>query len=97
MKFTDKEILSIISSYIENIEKIGYQSGGSGNMGYVDYKIDKYEIKDLSGDNYEIKFDYKIFIETEFTYYPDNPPYEYSHCRTIIINSKKEIIGTQNE
>ncbi len=89
---TKDEILKIINKEIEADEKLGDQVGGSGHMGYVSCKLDDYKTKQISEDLLEITYRYTIFIETEFTYYPDNPPMEYHQKKVIRVNRQKLII-----
>lgn len=90
--FTEDQILDIIKQKIETDEKLGEQTGGSGHKGYVSYQIKNFKSKQILLDKLEITYSYVIYVETEFTYYPDNPPMEYNHTKTIMVNRNKEII-----
>ncbi|MBU1099110.1 MAG: hypothetical protein KKA84_01810 [Bacteroidetes bacterium] len=90
---TEEEIEAIVKSKIERDEKLGEQSGGSGHFGYVSYKLNEIKTNVLPGDQLQIDYHYTTYIETEFTYEPDNPAYEYPHHISIIVNGEKEIIG----
>ena len=90
--FSKEEVLEIINKHIEADEKLGDQAGGSGHMGFVSCNLDKYKTKQISEDVLEITYQYTIFIETEFTYYPDNPPMEYPNKKVIRVNLDKKII-----
>jgi hypothetical protein len=87
--YTEQEILNLIKEKIETDENLGDQSGGSGHMGFKSYKIDGFKTKQLDGANHMIIYQYTVFVETEFTYYPDKPPQEYTYEKTMIINRKK--------
>jgi len=89
----EKEILEIIKKKIESDEKLGHQSGGSGHMGYVSYEIKDYKTRQINPDQLEISYHYCLYVETEFTYYPDNPPMEYHHKKVIVVNRDKDIIS----
>ena len=91
--FTKDEILEIINKQIGADEKLGDQAGGSGHMGFVSYNLDEYKTKQISKDILEITYKYTIFIETEFTYYPDNPPMEYPRKKVISVDYDKNIIS----
>ena len=91
--FSDAEILEIIDKRIGADEKLGDQAGGSGHMGFVSYNLDEYKTKMISKDILEITYTYTIFVETEFTYYPDNPPMEYPNTKVIKVSSDKKIIS----
>lgn len=90
---TKNEILEIINQKIQADEKLGDQSGGSGHLSYRSYSIDDFTANEISSELLKIKYRYKIFIETEFTYYPDNPPQEYNYEKVITVNNKKEIVS----
>lgn len=91
--FTNEEVENIVKSYIEQVEKIGYQSGGSGHMGFVSYDLREFNFVEISEEQIKITFKYIVIVETEFTYYPDNPSQETEYEKEIIINNKKEIIS----
>jgi hypothetical protein len=91
--FTEKEILEIIKNKIESDTQLGDQSGGSGHMGFVSYEIKDFKTRAVSSDMLEIAYNYCTFVETEFTYYPDNPPREYLFSHTIIVDRDKKIVS----
>ena len=90
---TEKEILEFINQKITADEKLGDQVGGSGHMGFVSYKINHFKTRKISPQQFEITYSYTLYVETEFTYYPDNPPMEYPHERKIVVNRDREIVG----
>jgi len=71
-----EKILSAIEAHIKSKHKLGDQSGGSGHKGYVSFRLDDYEVREMGDSKTKVSFSYSIITETEFTYYPDNPPYE---------------------
>lgn len=77
------DILAAIEGYIKSKHKLGEQTGGSGHKGFVSFRLDEYDQQKLKDGKTEVSFKYTIFTETEFTYYPDNPPYE-DHYEAII-------------
>jgi len=89
---TDKEILDIIKRKIESDENLGEKHGGSGHLGYVSYKIKDYQIQQISQERFKITYRYCLYVETEFTYYPDNPPMEYNYQKALIVNRDREIL-----
>ena len=89
---TDGEIKKIVKQKIEEDEKLGYQSGGSGHMGYVSYQLNDVKIMDAAGDTIKVEYNYSTFVESEFTIEPDNPPMEDIKSRIIIIDKNKNII-----
>lgn len=34
-----------------------------------------------------------LYVETEFTYYPDNSPHEYKYRKTVILDKKRDIVN----
>ena len=81
-----EEIESAIKSHIESRHRIGEHSGGSGHKGFVSYTIDEYDHKILDNGNIQVSFKYTITTETEFTYYPDNPPYEDKYEEVFLLD-----------
>ncbi len=90
--FSQEEIEEIVNNIIKQDEKLGEQVGGSGHLAHNSYKIDKIETEILIDNRLRINYNYTTYIETEFTCYPDNPPYEYQHSGSIVINDNKNII-----
>ena len=78
--YTEKEIEDLVKQRIEADEKLGDQAGGSGHLSHVSYRIDSIKSKEIEGNKLEITYTYTLLIESEFTYYPDNPPYEGNPC-----------------
>ncbi len=79
-------IKAIIRKQIEKDERLGDQVGGSGHSSFVSYTIKDYETKPLENNALKIKYSYEVTVETEFTYYPDNPPQVYKHEKTIVVD-----------
>lgn len=95
---TEKEIEKLIRLKIEKDENLGERSGGSGHLGFVSYTLDEIRIIKQTGTVTEAQYDYTLFIETEFTVYPDNPPAEYPKKGMIIFDAEKGTInGAGNE
>lgn len=78
----------IVRQYIEEKENLGSNTGGSGHLSYTGYTVQAIEEPVTSNDGFVLKFSYTVSIETEFTYYPDNPPIEYYH--TVSLQTTKE-------
>ena len=78
------DIETIIRNQIESNEKIGEQSSGSGHLGFVSYTLDEYSTAQKQ-NQIEIDYYYTLFVETEFTFYPDNPPMSYKRHKTLIV------------
>ena len=100
------KIEKIVTKVITHDEKLGHNVGGSGHSGHTSFVINTLgnpSKRQFKGRNvWEITYDYTIIIETEFTYYPDNPPYEYKYQKKIIINQNGRVLkefpkkGTSN-
>ncbi len=94
----ESKIKDIIIAKITQDEDLGDQVGGSGHLGYISYIIDsihkpeRVQIDD-DDDGWKITYTYTLVVETEFTYYPDNPPREYKYKKTIIIDDNGKIIS----
>ena len=97
-----EDIEKVVNNYIESIHNTGTRSGGSGHLGHVSYTLDEVNYKDLRDGFIEVNIKYTLITETEFTYYPDNPPYEYKYQKKIIINQNGRVLkefpkkGTSN-
>ena len=89
---SDKEIKEIIRKEIEAGNKLGELHGGSGHLGFASYEIKDFNSKILDTGNTEIDYSYIIYVETEFTYYPDNPPKEYHYEDKIIVDKDKNLL-----
>lgn len=90
---TMEEIRNVIEEYIRIEEKVGDQTGGSGHLSNKNIKL--FQISEpipITKNLKSISFKYAVFILTEFTYYPDNPPYETHYAQTIIIDNSGKII-----
>jgi hypothetical protein len=81
-----EKIIAAIREYLESKHKLGERSGGSGHKGFVSYAIDDYELQELENGNTKVIFSYTITTETEFTYYPDNPPYEDKYEEELLLD-----------
>ena len=88
----DQETIEqLVNQQISKTETLGSRSGGSGHMGHTSYRIDEIKTKQLEGDKTKISFTYTLIVETEFTYYPDNPPYESSYSGVIVVDKQGNI------
>lgn len=91
---SEQEIQNLVQKQIERTEKLGHQSGGSGHMAYVGYKIDEIEITHLPNGKIRVDYRYSTYVETEFTYEPDNPPMEYPSSGSFVIDEENSITKT---
>jgi hypothetical protein len=91
-----EEAAVIAKAHIEKEHSIGESAGGSGHLGYTSIKglmIDGIQQLAVKGDGgWKITYRYRLVTETEFTCYPDNPPYESSYAREIVVDKKGEVI-----
>jgi len=69
------EIEKVVREKIEQDEKPGEYTGGSGHLGSVDFQIDYIGKPVLTADGYRVNYRYTRIVTTEFTYLPDNPPH----------------------
>lgn len=91
--FTDERLQEIIEAQIAKDERLGSQSGGSGHMGDVGYVLDGVYEPVRQGNAWEVTYRYTIIVTTEFTIYPDNPPHEYSHVKTITLDDEGGVVS----
>ncbi|MFC2118814.1 hypothetical protein ACFLTI_04645 [Bacteroidota bacterium] len=87
-----EKIKEIVISRINQDEKPGDQGGGSGHMSHVDCEINEISEPVKEDNNWKIVYKYTKYISTEFTYYPDNPPYEYPCTKEILLDKKGNVI-----
>lgn len=90
--FTEEELQEIVKKKIETDEKLGTQAGGSGHLAYKYFALNKLTAKQLTEDKLEIRYSYTVYVETEFTYYPDNPPMEYPNSGVMVVDKNKNIL-----
>ena len=94
--FSETKLRDIVTAKIEQDEILGEQAGGSGHLGYVSYELNEIEepekVQTDKGQGWEIVYTYTIVVETEFTYYPENPPHEYRYKKRIIVDDIGNII-----
>jgi len=94
--FSDSDLKNIVNAKINEDETLGERVGGSGHLGYVRYEIDEIcqpkKVETDKGQGWEITYYYTLNVTTEFTIYPDNPPYEYKYKKTIVVDDKGNII-----
>jgi len=95
--FSDSDLQNIVKAKINNEESLGEQVGGSGHLAYVEYEIEEIsqpkKVKIDKRQGWEITYYYTIIVTTEFTIYPDNPPYRYKYKKTIIVDDGANIIA----
>ncbi|UCG02809.1 MAG: hypothetical protein JSW11_02235 [Candidatus Heimdallarchaeota archaeon] len=91
---SETEIREVIKGKIDQDENLGEKVGESGHLGYTSYEIDHISkpVKQ-PGEIWKVAYIYTLYVETEFTYYPDNPPYEYKYKKTIFLDEKGKIVN----
>lgn len=90
------KIENIVTRVITRDEKIGKSAGGSGHLGFTSFNINvlgKPRRSKYNGENvFKVTYTYTLTVETEFTYYPDNPPTEYKFQKTILVDENERIL-----
>ena len=80
----------VVSTRIERDKLLGEHTDGSGHKGHVEYRLDRINepkwINNEYVEGWEISYEYTLIVTTEFTIYPDNPPYEYRKTKTIVLD-----------
>lgn len=88
------EVSNRIRVYIENWLKkhhnVGESSGGSGHLGSVSLEIRGIKLTKAESEIIA-NVEYDISVETEFTYYPDNPPKYTKYNRSFNFDEVGEI------
>ena len=88
----EPKIGEIVASKIKRDEELGTQTGSSGHLGHKSFVVDEISPLKQVDRGWEIKYRYTIVIETEFTIYPDNPPYEERYEKTIVVDDIGNVI-----
>ncbi len=94
--FPKAKVEKIVTGVINRDEKLGRGVGGSGHSGYTSFVINtlgkplKRRYNEINA--WEITYTYTIIVETEFTYYPDNPPREYKYQKSIILDQNGRVL-----
>ena len=94
--FNKDEIIKIIWKQLEKDVSQGEHASGSGHLSHVDCKINNISEPEKVSEGWEITYRYTVYTTTEFTIYPDNPPWETEYERTIVINKKGEFVKSRN-
>lgn len=81
---TEAQLHQLVCQDLERHETLGEQSSNSGHLSFVSYTIDAIETPVKTPEGWQITYHYTILTETEFTYYPDNPPYEQKGTRSFL-------------
>ena len=91
--FPEERLKEIVEEQIARDEKLGSQAGGSGHMGDVGYVLDGIEEPLRRRGGWEVTYRYTTIVTTEFTIYPDNPPYEYGYEKTITLDDDGAVVS----
>jgi hypothetical protein len=94
--FSKEQLETVAKTNIASNYKLGDLTGGSGHMGHRSYSIDKMEEPAQKDENWSFTFEYSIYVETEFNYYPDNPPQEDSYSKTVTLNRSGIIVSEED-
>ena len=71
-------VLDTVTRFIARTEQTGEATGGSGHLSDVSVRDVRVTGIEPAGEGrWRVRFGYTITVVTEFTCYPDNPPYEY--------------------
>lgn len=93
---SEKRLEEIVRQKICQDETLGDQAGGSGHAGHSSYTLDEIKTPEktsLKGKEcWKIEYHYTVTVTTEFTYYPDNPPYTYKYQKTIHVDDGGNVI-----
>ena len=81
------DIEKLVDEKIRKDEKPGDRAGGSGHLSWVDYVVDRIDGPVRTEEGYRVDYKYTLIISTEFTYEPDNPPYQEPKSGSLIIKA----------
>ena len=95
MKLPDhQQIEEIVEWHLTQIEQLGDQVGGSGHLANRSLNNLKVKSGNKTIDGIWVEFEYQIVIESEFTIYPDNPPYTEDKSGKLFVD---EVLVTNFE
>lgn len=89
---SDEKLMAIINAWLESSPESGEKAGGSGHLSYVSFSVDRIVKKEKTEEGWIVDFEYTQHIETEFTYYPDNPPYKYPFSKRVLVKENGEVV-----
>ncbi len=89
---TREQAAEAIHHKITTEEQLGTRAGGSGHLGNTTYTLFNISIPEKTTNGWQVAYSFTLITETEFTIYPDNPPYESSYRVVVLLNNKGEII-----
>lgn len=85
---TEQDIENLIRRKIESDEKLDSQAGGSGHLSFKSYELNGFKKSIQNDQTILVTFSYTVFVETEFTIYPDNPPHTYHKEGSLVLQPK---------
>ncbi|MBU0765927.1 MAG: hypothetical protein KJ607_13965 [Bacteroidetes bacterium] len=88
-----KQIEEIIRHQIDKDEQPGYKSGGSGHLGHISCMLDEVGEPEKTKTGWKVDYTYHTIVETEFTYYPDNPPYVHYYRKLMILDKEAKVLN----
>lgn len=92
----EEEAAAIAKAHIENEHSLGESAGGSGHLGYTSIRgltVEDIQQEVIDGKVcWKINYQYTLVTETEFTYYPDNPPDTSRYTKEITVDAEGKII-----
>jgi hypothetical protein len=92
----EEEAMAIARAYIEKEHSLGESTGGSGHLGYTSLRgLTVKDVQQRVVDGavcWKIDYQYTLVTETEFTYYPDNPPQSSAYTKEIIVDAEGRIV-----
>lgn len=93
---TIEEAKQVAKANIEKEHSLGERAGGSGHLGHTSLRnviIEDVQSLEVQGKPcWRITYRYTLVTETEFTYYPDNPPHKASYTKEIVVNGERRIV-----
>lgn len=90
----NQNLLSKLAEYIiAKEEKSGTHPGGSGHLADVGVSAECIMQEEPDKDTTKVTIIYKKTVVSEFTIYPDNPPYESLYRKTVTTDNRGNIIS----
>ena len=95
MDEVNNRIREYVMNWLKKHHNVGESAGGSGHLGSVSLSIIGTKLT-KSNDRIIAEVEYDISVETEFTYYPDNPPKFTKYKRMFEFDGAEELVRVRD-
>ncbi|MCB9235483.1 MAG: hypothetical protein H6581_27755 [Bacteroidia bacterium] len=90
-------IEEVVREWIHLKEETSHQTPAHGHPTEKSYTLKHIHIPEETPRGWKVKFDYSLYVTTEFTVYPDHPPYEYPCIGELELDQDGFIVAEKAE